>query len=299
MANQELLNYIKQARTAGQTDEQIKVALLEIGWDQKDADEGLGFSQVSSAENPSQKVSNRTIFIAVGIVVLVFFAIIIAGIYFGFMDARKKAQEKKENPISTPAAQTSSDIKPEEVASALAENSADKTAEEKNVPAGGDKASSTLPNTFSDDTYGFSVNYPDNWNYKKDAKDEFVQFSPSPSTNDGTLVFIGNLGTSNLSSNTKNFAFLLFSSMISSLPDAKKYDQKGFIYNFDDGKTLAGEQWKNELKTKDGKSFKVWIITFPYEDTGFIFMYGAPLEKYDVYSSQVIDMLNSWKIMEK
>lgn len=247
-----------------------------------------------------RKVSQNAI---IWIVAGGFILILLGGMAWGFVqsmiDNKIKTLEKQENSISTPAAQTSSDIKPED-ALAPAENSADKTTEEKNAPAVvGSKASSTLPNTFSDDTYGFSVNYPDNWSYKKNAKDEYVEFLPSQSSGNEIEVFIGNLGTSSLSSNTKNFASLWFSSMMSSIPGVKKYDQKGFIYNFDDGETLAGEQWKNEMESKDKKVFKTWIILLPYKNTDFMFSYGAPIDQYDAHFPKVIDMLNSWKIMKK
>lgn len=42
MANQELLNYIKQAKVAGQADAQIKSALLASGWSVADIDEAFG-----------------------------------------------------------------------------------------------------------------------------------------------------------------------------------------------------------------------------------------------------------------
>jgi uncharacterized RDD family membrane protein YckC len=41
MVTPELIDYIKKARAAGQTDAQIKEALLKIGWDQKDINNGL------------------------------------------------------------------------------------------------------------------------------------------------------------------------------------------------------------------------------------------------------------------
>lgn len=105
MITPELSNYIKKAKAAGMSDEQIKNALLEIGWTESDINEELGFPEVSAANgNSSQKVSNKTIFIAVGIALLIFFAIFIAGVISGFMNARNKA---KENLPKKPSEETS------------------------------------------------------------------------------------------------------------------------------------------------------------------------------------------------
>jgi uncharacterized RDD family membrane protein YckC len=42
MVTPELIDYVKKARAAGQNDDQIKSALLQIGWSEGDADEALG-----------------------------------------------------------------------------------------------------------------------------------------------------------------------------------------------------------------------------------------------------------------
>jgi hypothetical protein len=107
MVTPELIDYIKKARAAGTQDEQIKLALLEKGWAEVDINEGLGSSGISVISvNSSQKTSSKTIIIAVGIAFLIFFAIVIAGIVFGFRNAREKAQEN-QNAKADDAALTS------------------------------------------------------------------------------------------------------------------------------------------------------------------------------------------------
>lgn len=64
MVTQELLEYIKKARTSGQTDQQIKVDLMPGGWNEADLDEALKLTNVptpSNVPNPNISIeSNNT-----------------------------------------------------------------------------------------------------------------------------------------------------------------------------------------------------------------------------------------------
>lgn len=54
MANQELINFIKNSKITGQTDEQIKSILRQSGWQDIDIDEG--FKSLGTRDNPSRKM---------------------------------------------------------------------------------------------------------------------------------------------------------------------------------------------------------------------------------------------------
>lgn len=54
MANQDLQNYIKQAREFGKTDDQIRQELLAAGWQSSQIDEELGYSNKYPLQFPSK-----------------------------------------------------------------------------------------------------------------------------------------------------------------------------------------------------------------------------------------------------
>ena len=75
MSSQQLIDYIKQAQTAGQSKEQIRSALLGAGWQGKDVDDAL-----SGAVFPAQSVTpgashpSKLIIIAVSLAAVLFIA---------------------------------------------------------------------------------------------------------------------------------------------------------------------------------------------------------------------------------
>ena len=307
MANQELLSYIKQARAAGQTDEQIKSALLQIGWVEADINKGLGSPGVSSANaNPSQKVSNKTILIAVGIVVLIFIAIVIAGIFFGFKNAREKAQERTEEKVeslnSSILSQTPADEKSEDVSVKDEETTNDDSKGMKS-PADNGENQSLLANTFSNDSIGFSIVYPVGWKYEKSIGSKYgeykVEFWATDASNE-VKVRIENMGTSSLSAEKRAEVFMTFVQMTAKLsPGGKIYEEKTFTYKFDDGETLTGKQSKVEYDWTGGKHYKEWVIFLPYKDIDYMFDFKGPIDEYNASLAKAIDMLNSWKITKK
>lgn len=51
--NQELIDYIKKAKESGQSDEQIKQALLAAGWEKNDILDAIKNSRLSEVKNIS------------------------------------------------------------------------------------------------------------------------------------------------------------------------------------------------------------------------------------------------------
>ena len=82
MINQELLSYINQSKAAGQTDEQIKSALRQIGWQEADIEEGFRSASspvgqyLSGSQAPigGQKKSGKKL-----IIIIVLVLILLAG----------------------------------------------------------------------------------------------------------------------------------------------------------------------------------------------------------------------------
>lgn len=99
MITPELLEYIKKAKSLGQSEDQIKVTLVQAGWSSEDID--LAFNQ-STAPQPLPQVprSNKTaLVIALSCLAL----IVVGGISFyawSSMNSRKQAvpTEQQENP---------------------------------------------------------------------------------------------------------------------------------------------------------------------------------------------------------
>jgi hypothetical protein len=302
MVSPELIEYIKKAKAAGQTDEQIKSALLSIGWAQKDINEGFNPSEVpvvNYSENSSGKTQsqNTIILIIFGFFVLIFLGGMLWGIFSASIKSLIMGQgiEKKSDVMVPP--QVLDDIKPEDIP-APADNPTDKATEEKNAPTDSEKTFLLLPNTFSDEKLGFSINYSDDWKYNRKGNEESIVFQPSQPGGE-IMVFMGKHDVSGLSANEKLYVYLLMSSMVSSAPGAKKYDQKGFTYNLDNGETLVGEQWKNEIESKDHRAYKYWFVFLPYKDSSFMFAYGGQSDQYETNLPKAISMIDSWKIMKK
>lgn len=102
MINQELIDFIKKSRTAGQADEQIKSLLLSKGWSEADINEGFNSSQPTVANyydtssndlqsklemEPKKSSKKIVIYVILGLV------IIVGIIYFmGLNSAKKFAQ---------------------------------------------------------------------------------------------------------------------------------------------------------------------------------------------------------------
>jgi len=83
MPNQELLDYIKESKKTGQTDEQIKSVLIANGW--QEADINNGFRAVIS---PRKTVSKKNIFIALAI-----FILLVGGLSVYYYNSTKQTEE--------------------------------------------------------------------------------------------------------------------------------------------------------------------------------------------------------------
>ena len=97
MPDQQLIDYIKQAQATGQNKEEIKSALLGIGWQEKDVDDALS-GAVFSAQSATSGVSHssKLIIIATSLAAVLFIA---AGFtyYFYFYESAQRGQLKTES----------------------------------------------------------------------------------------------------------------------------------------------------------------------------------------------------------
>ena len=93
MPNQQLIDYIKQAQTAKQTEEQIRTALLNAGWPEKDVNDALA-SLFSTAQLTIVNTSkfNKPIIIVTFLVTVLF---IVSGGFAYYFYVYKPAQQEQ------------------------------------------------------------------------------------------------------------------------------------------------------------------------------------------------------------
>jgi len=97
MSSQQLIDYIKQAQTAGQSKEQIRAALLGSGWQEADVDDALSgtvFSAQSAVSGVSH--SSKLIIIVVSLAVVLFIAGGGFAYYFYFYESARQEPMKAE-----------------------------------------------------------------------------------------------------------------------------------------------------------------------------------------------------------
>ncbi|MDO8743444.1 MAG: hypothetical protein Q7J30_02760 [Candidatus Azambacteria bacterium] len=98
MPNQELLDFIKESKSADQSDEQIKSTLLANGWKEADINDGFRAATNFNVEPVEKKSYKKLIFSIVVIIIL------LAGGAFGYYKYvyNKPAETAKPQPTSTP-----------------------------------------------------------------------------------------------------------------------------------------------------------------------------------------------------
>ena len=178
--------------------------------------------------------------------------LILAGLIFAKNKA-KTAQDNAANPsISAPTASQPA----EDNTASNQQNTSATNNQNNNSPA---------TNTFHDDSLGYSITYPQDWNYTKQTDpsngDVKIFFSPI-SNNVAAGISIDKFEGINVSKPS------FFPGFVGSLEkeitnlNGKISDEKDFIYKFDDGTAVTGKHFKGEF-TQGSNTAKEWIIAIP------------------------------------
>lgn len=156
----------------------------------------------------------------------------------------------------------------------------------------------TFNNVFNDSAMGFEILYPTDWLYKKGQDQSLsapdVIFAPNQEEISGT-VSVEKMAVEQ-ATNTDNLT-----STIDTLKrgitnnKGKYYDEKDFIYKFDDGTAVTGKHLKAEYNY-NGYDWKQWLVIIPYKNNFYVFTYTSILDKYDSNYNIALAMLNSLKI---
>lgn len=77
MANQQLFDYIRQSLASGATKEDIRSALINVGWPQEEVDEALGSISLGAGSlpfqvNPEQEIKKEKKYVTIKIIVILF-----------------------------------------------------------------------------------------------------------------------------------------------------------------------------------------------------------------------------------
>lgn len=153
-----------------------------------------------------------------------------------------------------------------------------------------------LPNTFKDDVFGFEMKYFENWTHSKEKKENLTIFVFGPDSNDATsnvLIEGVNVGEVVTAQDLEIFTASVKKELSST--NGKIYDEKEFIYNFDDGSTIKGKQFKAEYKEKD-ESIKSWFIAVPSGKNILVWDYISSIGQYEKDYPIALETLKSWKI---
>lgn len=157
-----------------------------------------------------------------------------------------------------------------------------------------------LPNTYQDDKLGFEIKYPSNWSQTKENDNKL-----------GVTIVIFRGNKDNLSPAVTvegaEIAKVLDSADIADFIKAVKtenakekgkfYDEKDFVYKFEDGTTAIGKEFKTEY-TGEGVAYKQRTTLVPNGKKLIWFSYAADVNQYDNYSDIAAAMFDSW-VMKK
>ncbi|TAK96017.1 hypothetical protein EPO05_02765 [Patescibacteria group bacterium] len=160
------------------------------------------------------------------------------------------------------------------------------------VDSGQSSDQATVDNAFQDEQLGYSIRYPSDWIMEN--KESAVYFSPDTETPDAIVVIDGAKNDKLIAQDQVKPLLNKFGKILAA-KDGKIYDEKEFIYKFEDGTTTVGRHLKVEY-TDNGVRVKTWAIAVPNGSKVILFNYTAAVDHYDSNYQSVLAMLDSWKI---
>lgn len=155
-----------------------------------------------------------------------------------------------------------------------------------------------LSNTFKDDSLGYGINYPSGWVQQKEADSETgittIAFSPDKA-NPSAIVYIQSIAGQQAVTSEALDAFI--KSVQGELVKAggKTYDEKDFIYTYEDGTKSTGKAFKAEY-SDSGMNVKQWLIAIPNGKKLHWLTYVSDVNQYDSNYDTALAMIESWKI---
>lgn len=160
---------------------------------------------------------------------------------------------------------------------------------------------SAADKVFQESGYGYTINYPQDWGYAKQSAHIIVFTKKEGVDAKVPVVGIQNLLSTKVKDGKhKDVSTVLgdFENQLRITKHAKVYPVQTFSYN-KNGSKLTGKQFIAEYILKD-KNYKQWVIVIPRKngEVFHVWIYTAPEEKYDKYSTIAQAMLDSLVITE-
>jgi hypothetical protein len=155
--------------------------------------------------------------------------------------------------------------------------------------------------TFQESGYGYSMTYPQDWEYTKRAAHMIVFTKKEGADANVPIVGVQNLFSANVKGGRHkdvNAVLADFENQLRITKYAIVYPAEPYIYN-KKGLKLAGKQFIAEYVFRD-KNHKQWVVVIPRKN-GEIFhawVFSAPAELYDKYLPAAKAMLDSLIITE-
>jgi hypothetical protein len=163
-------------------------------------------------------------------------------------------------------------------------------------------AKATLANTFQKAEFGYTINYPADWEYETPAAGKVIFGGKQ-----GTAAYDAYVAIQNLISTKAGGTLASIDAVLDSFKDpiksadanAKFYGEKAFVYTMQTGTKLNGKEITMEYASK-GQKYKTWRIAVPKSSGNIFFawLYEAPLAIYDTYLPLAQGMLDSWNITQ-
>jgi len=156
---------------------------------------------------------------------------------------------------------------------------------------------STLTNLFNTDKFGYTINYPTDWQKQEDATNYTAMFA-----NGKASVAIQNLASTAMGGTyaTADDVVTEFKKQLNQATNVKIEDGADLPYTMADGTQLTAKQFIVEYTIpEDNATYKQWQIVLPRTD-GQVFhawSYTSLVENYETYLPIAQEMLASWKLL--
>lgn len=156
---------------------------------------------------------------------------------------------------------------------------------------------STLTNLFNTDKFGYTINYPSDWQKQEDTTAYTVVFANSKAS-----VAIQNLASKAMGGTyeTADDVVKEFKKQLEQTTNVTTTDGADIPYTMEDGTKLTAKQFIVEYTIPaDNATYKQWQIVLPRAN-GQVFhawSYTSLLENYDTYLPIAQEMLVSWKLL--
>ena len=171
---------------------------------------------------------------------------------------------------------------------------------ENSLSNGNTSAVNNLTNIFKDDSLGYEIEYPGNWIQQRqfDSENGITLITLLPNEEDiKATIYVENLSIPQEITPDDLVDFIEILQGELEKENGSVYDEKDFIYAYEDGTKSLGKEFKSEyFDNGNGMKLKQLDIAIPNGNKLYLFTFVSDIGQYDSNYKTAQAMLDSWKI---